>query len=393
MRVLHVVPGVAPKYGGPSRVVFEMCHALQEQGLEVLIATTDADGQGRLPVGLGEPLIYEGVPAIFFSRQWSEAFKYSHPLASWLNRNVKEFDVVHIHAIFSHSSLAASRACRRHGIPYVVRPLGSLVPWGLNHKRLRKQFFWYLGVKQMLGGAAAIHYTTREEKRLAEDSLALARGVVIPLGTNGGILRSSVAPGIFRQHYSSLKTNPYVLILSRLHPVKGLELFLSVFLEATAEEEFRNWRLVLAGAGEVGYVASLKRLVRELGGQDRVLFTGWLDGTEKFSALQEAALMALPSYQENFGLSVVEALACEVPVFVSSYVGLAEEVQTAGAGWVVPLERVALLKTLTEVLREDSERVRRGKVGRELVCRRFLWSAVAGQLVELYSSIRKENPI
>jgi glycosyltransferase involved in cell wall biosynthesis len=168
-------------------------------------------------------------------------------------------------------------------------------------------------------------------------------------------------------------------------------LFLDVFLEVTRREEFQHWRLVVAGEGEAGYVAGLQRLVQEQGGQDRVLFPGWLEGAEKAAALREAALLALPSHQENFGLSVVEALACGVPVILSTQVNLAAEIQDAGAGWSVSLERGALLDTLIQALREDSERIRRGRAGRELVHRRFLWSTVAAQLAALYETIRQKR--
>jgi glycosyltransferase involved in cell wall biosynthesis len=387
MRVLHVIPAVAPRYGGPSRAILEMCHALQARGIEPLIATTDADGTGRLPVELEKSLAYKGVPAVFFSRQWSEAFKYSHPLARWMDEKVMEFDVVHIHAVFSHACLAAAKACRGHNVPYLVRPLGTLDPWSLRQKHLRKRLLWHVGARSMLQQATAIHYTTSEEQRLVETSLGLGRGIVIPLGVEEALLEVSSGAASFRCRYPSLEQEPYVLVLCRLHPKKGLELFLEVFLEVTHEEEFRQWRLVIAGEGEIGYVASLKRLVREQGGQDRVLFSGWLDGAEKAAALREAALMVLPSHQENFGLSVVEAMACGVPVLLSTQVNLAAEVETAGAGWTVPLERTALLEALAKALREDSERVRRGKAGHELVCHRFLWSAVAVELAALYDAI------
>ena len=84
MKILHVIPSVASRYGGPSRAVVEMCRALKAAGVDVLIATTDADGAGRLDVKIGEQVSFENVPAIFFPRQWSEAFKYSRPLAQWL---------------------------------------------------------------------------------------------------------------------------------------------------------------------------------------------------------------------------------------------------------------------------------------------------------------------
>jgi glycosyltransferase involved in cell wall biosynthesis len=355
MRILHVTPAVAPRYGGPSRAIFEMCRALQERGIEPLIASTDADGARRLPVELGHPLVYKRVPAVFFSRQWSEAFKYSHPLARWVDEHVQGFDVVHIHAVFSHACLAAAKACHRHKVPYVVRPLGTLDPWSLRQKHRRKCLLWHLGARSMLRRTTAIHYTTAEEQRLAEEPLGLGRGVVIPLGVDVKLLEVPSGAGSFRCRYPSLGHDPYVLVLCRLHPKKGLELFLEVFLEVTREEEFQQWQLVIAGEGEAGYVASLKRLVREQGGQDRVCFSGWLDGAEKVAALREAALMALPSHQENFGLSVVEAMACGVPVLLSMQVNLAVEIQAAGAGWIAPLERAALLEILAQALRVSLE--------------------------------------
>ena len=391
MRVLHVIPAVAPRYGGPSRAIVEMCHALQERGLEPLIVSTDADGAGRLPVELGHPFVYKGVPAVFFSRQWSEAFKYSYSLARWVGGHMQDFDVVHIHAVFSHACLAAAQACHRHNVPYVVRPLGTLDPWSLRQKHLRKRLLWHVGVRSMLQKATAIHYTTSEEQRLVEESLGLGRGVVIPLGVEEKLLAVPSGAERFRCRYPSLGEAPYVLVLCRLHPKKGLELFLEVFLAVTHEEEFRQWRLVVAGEGEIGYVTSLKRLVREQGGQDRVLFSGWLEDAEKVAALRETALLALPSHQENFGLSVVEAMACGVPVLLSTQVNLAAEIQAFGAGWSVPLERAALVATLATVLREEHERARRGQAGRQLVRRRFLWSAVAAKLAALYDVIVQSN--
>ena len=139
MKILHVIPGIAPRYGGPSLAINGMSRALIEAGVEVLVATTDADGAGQLAVPLAEITDYQGVPTIFFRRQWSEAFKYSQPLAQWLQKHAGEFDVIHIHAVFSHACLAAGRAARKWRVPYIVRPLGTLAPWSLEQKSRRKQ--------------------------------------------------------------------------------------------------------------------------------------------------------------------------------------------------------------------------------------------------------------
>lgn len=391
MRVLHVIPGLAARYGGPSRAIVGTCLALRYQGVESLILTTDADGPGRLPVELARPVNYEGVQVIFFPRQHSEAFKYSRPLAHWLEKNVASFDLVDIEAVFSHSSLAAARACRRAAVAYVVRPLGSLAPWCLSQKRLRKRLLWHAGVKRMLHGAAAIHYTTAKERDQAETTVGLGCGVVIPLGIDEDILNGQKSQGIFRRRHSALGDDPYVLILCRLHPIKGLELFLRAFLGVTRREEFRHWRLVVAGEGEPKYVASLKRLAEKQDGDGRVLFTGWVDGAEKVSALQEAALLALPSHHENFGLSLVEALARGVPVLVSTGVNLSQEIAATGAGWVARLEGGDLSKALAEALREERERASRGSAGRELVRSRYTWPVVAAQLADFYRSVARHS--
>jgi glycosyltransferase involved in cell wall biosynthesis len=388
VKVLHVIPSVAPRYGGPSRAVVEMCCALSDHDVDTLIVTTNADGDGRLDVKLDTLVSYKNAPAIFFPRQWSEAFKYSQPLSRWLNAHVADFDVVHIHAVFSHACLAAARACRRKGVPYAVRPLGTLDPWSLKQKRLRKSLFWHLGIRQMLNGAAAIHYTTVAEQKLAEDFLGLTRGVVIPLGIEADLFNEIKGTKKSEANTYPSIGPPYVLVLSRLHQKKGLEVLVPAFLSLVNQSEFAEWKLVLAGEGEMKYVDSLKSLVKSCGGNGNVVFTGWLDGVRRRDTLREASLLALTSYQENFGLCVIEALACGIPVLISEKVNIASEIKRAGAGWVTPLDLGNLSDVLAKALTNKVELKRRGKIGRDFVVNQYSWSLITTQLISLYSSIR-----
>src|SRR6185503_21161391 len=123
----------------------------------------------------------------------------------------------------------------------------------------------------------------------------------------------------------------------------------------TKRAEFRQWRLVLAGEGPDDYVASLKRMVAERDADELVIFPGWLDGEHKEAALRNASLLALASHQENFGLCVMESLACGVPVLISPHVDLAPEVAAAGAGWIVPVNKESMEEALVEALQSDSE--------------------------------------
>lgn len=385
LSVLHVIPAVAPRYGGPSRAVFEMCRPLIERGVRVLIATTDADGRDCLPVETGCEIDYNGIPTIFFARQFSEAYKFSAPLARWLSRNVVAFDVVHIHAVFSHACLAAARACRRRGVPYVVRPLGTLDPWGMRQKPLRKRFFMRFGVDSMLRGAAAIQYTASGEKSAVEETLGYNHGVVIPLGIGGDPTANISLTGKANVGAAMLD-NPYVLFLSRLHHKKGLELLLEAFVPLAKTNEFSNWRLIVAGDGDPSYVAKLEQRAKGLGDEGRVVFAGWLAGEAKAQTLSGASLLALPSYQENFGICLVEAMAYGIPLVISPQVNLAPDVEEAGAGWIAGLDVDSLRAALCESMQNRAERQRRGSAGRKLA-QRFSPSETSRQLVNLYQEI------
>jgi glycosyltransferase involved in cell wall biosynthesis len=384
LKVLHIIPSVAARYGGPSYAIYTMCRALQAQGAEVLIATTNADGSGELPVTLREKIVYRDVATIFFARQWSEALKYSRPLALWLEQNINNFDLAHIHAVFSHACVAAARACRKNGVPYLIRPLGTLDPWSLKQKRVRKRLFWHLGVKQALAGAAAIHYTSDEEKRLAEAGLGLSGGVVVPNGLDLSFIDRGVEP--FDAPQSEIGPAPYVLALSRIHPKKGFDLLIESFAALKKSELFGSWRLVFAGDGDAGYLDQLKALAHRIGLNGDILFLGWLDGNRKYAALKGASLLAMPSHQENFGISLIEAMACGVPVLVSQHVNLAPEIEQAGAGWVTALQEDQLTSVLAQALADEQELKRRGNKGRELAGR-YGAEVVATKLIGLYQKL------
>jgi glycosyltransferase involved in cell wall biosynthesis len=396
LKILQVIPAVAPRYGGPSQAIFTMCRALQAQGVEVLIATTNADGSVELPVALGEKIMYQDTPAIFFDRQWSEALKYSRPLALWLERNVKNFDLAHIHAVFSHACVSAARACGKNGVPYVVRPLGTLDPWSLKQKSVRKRLFWHLGVKQMLTGAAAIHYTSDEERRLAEAGLGLSGGIVIPNGldlsfVNKNSGRNTAWPEeSFDAPQSEIGRAPYVLALSRIHPKKGFELLIESFAMLRKQHRFGDWSLIFAGAGDEDYINRLKDLARQRGLNGAARFVGWLDGAGKYAALKGASLLAMPSYQENFGISLIEAMACGVPVLVSPHVNLAPDIERACAGWIAELSQEKLAGVLAEALDDVEERQRRGAHARALA-QTFAAPLIANSLVKLYQSLNNRR--
>lgn len=387
MKVLHVIPSISERAGGPSQAIFPMCRALQEQGIDVLLATTD-EGVETKASRDDHPVNFNNVPTLFFPAQFGNSFKYSRPFSTWLADNVSQFDIVHIHAVFNHACIAAAGACRKNKVPYIVRPLGTLDPWSMKQKSLRKRIFWQAGIKKMLSAAAAIHYTTDAEQQAVESTLGLNHGCVVPLGVEMEPMNRVRAEIKLAERFSELRGHPYVLVLSRLHPKKGLEVLQNAFLSLAQIEEFKKVRLVLAGEGEESYVQFLRARIQRAPAAQSIMFPGWLAGERKDAVLQNASLLALPSRQENFGVCVMESLACGVPVLVSPQVNLAEQIQTAGAGWIAELDETKLKAAMMEALSSPTERARRGKAGQELA-KLFTWPIVATQLNELYQSIAK----
>lgn len=362
MRVLHVIPSVSERSGGPATAIVPMCRALEERGIEVVLATTS---HGLTQIEADQ--IRKRVAAKVFPVQLGGSVKYSRSLRAWLDDSVRQFDLVHVHAVFNHASVAAASACRRSGVPYVVRPLGTLDPWSMRQKQLKKRLFWWLAGKAMLERSAAVHYTAAAEKRATEDYLGLNHGRVIPLGVE---LNASGAQ-------DGAVTKPYVLVLSRLHPKKNIDVLIDAFRSLNPN----GWRMVIAGDGPRDHVAVLKEKAR---GAESIVFAGWVDGQEKEALLRDASLLALPSRQENFGICVMEAMARAVPVLISPEVNLAPEIEAAQAGWVVKVEELS--RALIQILADETERLKRGKAGYQLA-HGYSWERTALALVALYEQI------
>jgi glycosyltransferase involved in cell wall biosynthesis len=372
MKALHVIPAVAARYGGPSEAIVGMCRALGSAGVEARIATTDADGDGRLDVPIGHPVDFHGVPTTFFPRVGGDGFKRSPALAAHLREAVRAVDVVHVHAVFSHSSLAAARASRRAGVPYVVRPLGTLDPWSLAQKPWRKRVLLWTSVGSMLDGASAIHFTTDDERARAPRR-ARARALVIPLGLDDAVFR--------RQPRPAAERDLTIVAMTRLHPKKNLEGLIRAFASLPSRGE--AWRLVIAGDGDPRYRATLEALAASSGA--RVTFSGWVSGEGKDALLATASLFALPSHQENFGIAVLEALAHGVPAIISDRVNLAPEISAAGAGWVTR-DDADLARVLDEAIASADARQQCGACARAL-SERYRWPAIGRTLADAYTRI------
>jgi glycosyltransferase involved in cell wall biosynthesis len=387
LQVLHVIPSVGPLRGGPSIMVQTMARGLTGAGVAVHVATTDDNGRERLDVPLGLPVGEEGVTYWYFPRQ-TRLYTFSWPLSRWLAQHVRDYDLVHIHALFSYAAMPAAFWCRRHGIPYVVRPLGTLNRWGLRHRHpWLKKLSLCLVERRILSGAAVVHYTSEQERLEAAELGLVDRSVVIPNAVDMASMPSGSWSGRFRARYPQLAGRLILLFLSRLDAKKGLDLLLPAF--ERVRRQHPSAVLVLAGSGEPALVEKLQHEATCLSIDADLLWTGFLSGAEKWAALADADLFVLPSYSENFGVAVVEAMACGLPVIVSDQVGIQQEIAAAQAGLVVRCEVEALSAACGQLLGDAELRAVLGRNGQALARQEFTLEAVTTRLVELYTKLAR----
>ena len=387
-RVLHVIPSVALKDGGPSVAIPLICRGLKQKGIDIDVATTvGAEEADLLNRDLSRPLDRDGVNYFCFRRQ-SEFYKVSLPLSNWLSQHIRDYDLVHIHALFSYSSYSAARLAAKSGVPYIVRPLGVLNRWGLqNRRRLLKRFSIRFIEKRIIQKSAALHFTSQQERVEAEETFATNQSANIPIGIDLAPYRSQASPDGFYERFPNARGRNIILFLSRLDQKKGLDLLLRAFADVMTDDRHPRPLLVIAGQGADDFVSGLRRLAADLNIAGDILWAGFLEGADKLSALAAASLFALPSYSENFGIALVEAMAAGLPSVMSDQVAIAGDATEYDAGLAVPCEVEPLASALRQLLDDSELRERLGRNARRLVEDRFSLEAMSNALLSLYESV------
>ena len=382
MKILHVVASYLPavRYGGTIVSVHGLCRALARRGHDVHVFTTSVDGAKDSAVPHNTAVDVDGVKVWYFQSQQARRLYFAPPLAGMLRDHVKEFAVVHTHAIYWWPLWTAARAARAAGVPNVVSPRGMLEKELLENKSL----LWKAALigffeKRTLENAAAIHVTSRREADEARafgfdlpPTCEIPNGVDIDADANG-----DVSPSID----AIMSQGPYALFLGRINWKKGLDRLIRALAHAP------QVRLVLAGNDEEGYRQILEPLARAHGVAGRVVFTGPVAGADKLALLKRAQLLVLPSYSENFGNVVLEAMAAGRPVVVTPEVGVADLVRDADVGLVADGDAVSLGRAMSRLADDPGMGQALGARGQTVAAEQFTWDAVAARMEALYERV------
>jgi len=397
MKILHVIPSFVPawRYGGPVYAAQALTREMARQGHEVVVMTTNIDGPSVLDVPLERPVFMDGVTVWYFPVEPPRWWCFSRTLGRALQMQVKHFDLVDIHSIFLWPTTVAAFSCQRWDVPYVIKPLGALDPacvsksydttWVSLSSRVKKWLYLNTLGRLDLAGASAIHFMSQAEMEASRPLRLRPPGFVVPHGVECGQMEEESTSSRLHERYPQLNGKKVVLFLSRLDPIKGLDLLIPALGDLAPTR--KDFAFVLAGLGNSAYEEDVVALVKRHGLQDRTVFLGFVQGEAKRSLLREADLFVLSSYHENFGIAVVEAMAAGLPVVISDQVNICREVRGAGAGLVTGLERKEIATAVELLLEDDNLRQEMGCKGALLVREQFTLEKVVKDLVQVYDQI------
>lgn len=377
MRIGHIIQSTRVKDGGTTSALMALCDSLVHAGSTCTIACRGCDPPeaAQLPVGVTQTVIDPG--------RWPLQNRVG---IGELRRFIKSVDVLHLHGVWDAMPTVAGMLARRMGVPYVQSLHGMLLEPCFSHHRWRKQAFLATVGRRVLRGAAVIHCTTTAELR---DASPLLPGgpdrVVVPLAVEAKLLQEEPYRQEWRKYFPQLPDAwPRLLFLARIHRQKNPEALLNAL--PALVREFPDLHVVVAGNGEEHYVRGLRALTEELGVVKNVHFIGLVGGDAKAALIRSATILAIPTFHENFGMTVAECMACGVPALVTPGLGIGEEILANDAGVECGEDSGSVGDSLARALRLPGRLRNVGDNGRRWAMRALASETVAAGFLAAYAS-------
>lgn len=335
MKILHVISNYSDTYAGMAIACREMAEGQAANGIDVTIVTSNLDHPfGILDKLTNTPLIENGVHVIYCSVQFRRLV-FSYSLLKTLNYEVSKADVVHIHGLYRFPQTCAAWLAGRFGKPYVISPHGSLNPEVYNKaergllRRAYQKFIESRNIKL----ASAIHFTAVEEQNSAAIAIQRKRAMVIPNGIEKSKYVQLPHRGYFYDNHAVDQGLFKILFLGRISWIKGIDILLKAIPKI--KELIPNMILLIVGPDYEGYKEEVMGLINILGIEDCIKFTGPIHRRDVIKAYVDSDIFVLPSYSENFGLTIVESMASGCPVIISNKVNIYQEIVENNLGYVI----------------------------------------------------------
>ncbi|MEY2411390.1 MAG: hypothetical protein QOF48_4060 [Verrucomicrobiota bacterium] len=379
MNVLVTIASICPEQGGPSRSAPALCAALGSQNVQVALLSQSFGNQFGAPLLPPAHLVQTRLVPCHLSRRfrigWAPGFN-----SALINLAASSgAELIHDQGLWMQTNHAAARAARRLHLPLLVSPRGMVSAWAMGHKAWKKRFAWKLYQQEDLREAKAFHATSAEEAESLRQ-LGLRQPIaVIP----NGVALPPLTPKPVRED-----PRRTLLFLGRINPKKGLLQLVSAWGIARP----KGWRVIVAGPDEDGHRKEVEFAIRASHLEEDFTFLPPLDGDAKWALYRSADLFVLPTFSENFGITIAEALACELPVITTKGAPWAE-LETHRCGWWVEIGADPLAIALREATAlSDEERQDRGQRGRRLMAQGYSWDGIAARMKSVYAWLLGVGP-
>jgi len=387
MNIAFVLPYLAERFGGPVTVVKNVGGALASAGHNVSYwATADNSDREEL-ASIDSAHIYD----IAWPRSWHRSRNFVRGLSA----GISSIDIMHFNEFWPHPVYAASRVARANDVPYILGPAGSLEPWRLRSshlKWLKKMVYLNLVGKSMMQGAACLHAASVQEGEHFRQAGYHGPITVIPNGVDINEFTSGDGSEA-EAYWPSLRNRLVVLFMSRLSPEKGLDTLIPVWADVVKSPAYKDSMLVIAGPDDRGYRKVVEGIIGRYNVGSQICMMGMVQGRQKLALLRRADIFILPSYSENFGIVVAEALASGTPVIATTGSPW-QQLHTVDAGRWVPATRDDIGLALRELLgMSKSQRQQMGERGSALIRERYTWDQVALMFLTVYDCILEDRLI
>ncbi len=395
MKVLHVIPSINPLRGGPTYAVINTVKALRKIGIDSQILTvndyTHADTKEESLTSFSQ----EDIPIYIFNDLRilnhltllgrDKAFLFSYEATIWLWNNISNYDLIETRYLFSYLPESARMISRIKQTPYIAHPTGMLDKWALSQSQFKKKVYKKLIGYQNLNNASAIQCSSVGEKEdIRQYGISSPPIHVIPLGVDIPQKQEDSKKLLFDKYNISINS-PVILFISRLHPKKRVELLLNS-LHIINNKNIK-FHLIIAGHGEKQYTEQLKLLVKSLRIQNKVTFTGFVTGYSKTILYQASDIFVLPSYSENFGVVIAEAMAASLPVILTPGIQISKMIADANAGVIVKDTPEDLATEIVNLIQSPHKRKMIGNHAKQFAKDNFSWDTVAHKLHQMYTNI------
>lgn len=372
-------------FGGVCESSHGLSTALARAGVTVDVVTSDATKGTRIPFRAFSEVEEPNLRIYPFKYLASEKSCFSYDIIRALRKLVSQSDLIHVNGIFTHPVTIGTWFARRQRKPHIVAIRNGLDPWLLKIRRRKKMLAFKLYVEKDLEGASCIHATAKQEINACKALGLKGPFSIIPNGINPQNYKNLPAPEVAEKLWPALRRKTVVLFLSRLSPQKGLDMLIPAWDEI--KKTCPKALLVIAGPDYMGFSNHVRHLANKSAFSNSILFIGDVWGRPKLTLYSRADVFVLPSYSENFGNVIAEALVCETPV-VTTQATPWNEIEKTNCGRWIQVDKQALTKAIMEMVsKPDEERKAMGQRGRELILKNYTWDIAARKMITVYRAM------